>query len=393
MSGDVLDVVLIGAVVLSALAGYRRGLLLGVLAFVGFAGGALLGMRLATAFAGSVAGTTARPLVALAIVLVAAAVGHVVATALGVAVRRRLTWSPVRVLDSAGGAVLSATVVLVVAWLLATVVVSSPLPELVRQIRQSRVLTAVDAVMPADARLWFSSFRRLVDRQGLPEIFGGIGRPPAAPAAVPDEAVLGSRAVQSARDDVLKITGNARTCSRQLEGSGFVYAPERVMTNAHVVAGVEAPKVQVGTRTMPARVVLFDADRDVAVLAVPGLGRPALAFAGVAASNDSAVVAGYPLGGPFTAVAARVRSREQVRGPNIYQDRTVTREVYALRAVVRPGNSGGPLLAPDGSVYGVVFAAAVDDPQTGYALTGAEVAADARTGATATTPVGTRGCD
>jgi len=105
--------VLIGAVVLSALAGYRRGLLLGVLAFVGFAGGALLGMRLATAFAGSVAGTTARPLVALAIVLVAAAAGHVVATALGVAVRRRLTWSPVRVLDSAGGAVLSATVVLV----------------------------------------------------------------------------------------------------------------------------------------------------------------------------------------------------------------------------------------------------------------------------------------
>lgn len=393
MSGDVLDVVLIGAVVLSALAGYRRGLLLGVLAFVGLAGGALLGMRLATAFAGSVAGTTARPLVALAIVLVAAAVGHVVATALGAAVRRRLTWSPVRVLDSAGGAVLSATVVLVVAWLLATVVVSSPLPELVRQIRQSRVLTAVDAVMPADARLWFSSFRRLVDRQGLPEIFGGIGRPSAAPAAVPDEAVLGSRAVQSARDDVLKITGNARTCSRQLEGSGFVYAPERVMTNAHVVAGVEAPKVQVGTRTMPARVVLFDADRDVAVLAVPGLGRPALAFAGVAASNDSAVVAGYPQGGPFTAVAARVRSREQVRGPNIYQDRTVTREVYALRAVVRPGNSGGPLLAPDGSVYGVVFAAAVDDPQTGYALTGAEVAADARTGATATTPVGTRGCD
>jgi len=393
VSGDVLDVVLIGAVVLSALAGYRRGLLLGVLAFVGLAGGALLGMRLATALAGSVAGTTARPLVALAIVLVAAAVGHVVATALGVAVRRRLTWSPVRVLDSAGGAVLSATVVLVVAWLLATVVVSSPLPELVRQIRQSRVLTAMDAVMPADARLWFSSFRRLVDLQGLPEIFGGIGRPSAAPAAVPDEAVLGSRAVQSARDDVLKITGNARTCSRQLEGSGFVYAPERVMTNAHVVAGVEAPKVQVGTRTMPARVVLFDADRDVAVLAVPGLGRPALAFAGVAASNDSAVVAGYPQGGPFTAVAARVRSREQVRGPNIYQDRTVTREVYALRAVVRPGNSGGPLLAPDGSVYGVVFAAAVDDPQTGYALTGAEVAADARTGATATTPVGTRGCD
>jgi len=393
VSGDVLDVVLIGAVVLSALAGYRRGLLLGVLAFVGFAGGALLGMRLATAFVGSVAGTTARPLVALAIVLVAAAAGYVVATALGAAVRRRLTWSPVRVLDSAGGAVLSATVVLVVAWLLATVVVSSPLPELVRQIRQSRVLTAVDAVMPADARLWFSSFRRLVDRQGLPEIFGGIGRPSAAPAAVPDEAVLGSRAVQSARDDVLKITGNARTCSRQLEGSGFVYAPERVMTNAHVVAGVEAPKVQVGTRTMPARVVLFDADRDVAVLAVPGLGRPALAFAGVASSNDSAVVAGYPQGGPFTAVAARVRSREQVQGPNIYQDRTVTREVYALRAVVRPGNSGGPLLAPDGSVYGVVFAAAVDDPQTGYALTGAEVAADARTGATATTPVGTRGCD
>jgi S1-C subfamily serine protease len=393
MSGDVLDVVLLLAVVVFAFSGYRQGLLVGVLSFAGFVGGGLLGMRVATAFARSVADATTRPVVALAVVIVAAVLGKALATRLGWAIRQRLTWRPARALDSAGGATISAGSVLLAAWLIGSLVVTSPFPGLVRQVRQSRVLTGVDAVMPMAARTWFSSFRQLVDRQGFPEVFGRIGAPSVAPAAPPDAAVLSSRAVQAARDDVVKITGSARSCSRQLEGSGFVYATDRVMTNAHVVAGVTAPRVEVARRTLPARVVLFDADRDVAVLAVAGLGRPPLAFAGIAAGNDSAVVAGYPQGGPFTAVPARIRSRQSVRGPNIRQDRTVTREVYAVRALVQPGNSGGPLLAADGTVYGVVFAAAVDDPETGYALTAAEVAPDARAGTSATESADTGGCD
>jgi S1-C subfamily serine protease len=205
--------------------------------------------------------------------------------------------------------------------------------------------------------------------------------------------VLNSQAVRAARADIVKVRGIAPSCRRQLEGSGFVFAHERVMTNAHVLAGVRSPTVEANGRTYDAFVVLYDSKRDIAVLDVPGLGNKPLVFAGVANAGDSAVVAGYPQDGPFTAGAARVRSREQLRGPDIYQSSTVTRGIYSLRAKIRNGNSGGPLLAPDGRVYGVVFATSVDDPDTGYALTAGEVAVDARSGATATQPVSTRGCD
>src|SRR5664280_654004 len=182
MSGDVLDVVLLLAVVVFAFSGYRQGLLVGVLSFAGFVGGGLLGMRVATAFARSVADATTRPVVALAVVIVAAVLGKALATRLGWAIRQRLTWRPARALDSAGGATISAGSVLLAAWLIGSLVVTSPFPGLVRQVRQSRVLTGVDAVMPMAARTWFSSFRQLVDRQGFPEVFGRIGAPSVAPA-------------------------------------------------------------------------------------------------------------------------------------------------------------------------------------------------------------------
>jgi S1-C subfamily serine protease len=218
--------------------------------------------------------------------------------------------------------------------------------------------------------------------------------------------VLAGPAVRAARRSIVKVTGVAPSCARSVEGTGFVYAPQRVMTNAHVVAGVRAPTVDLGGSgatgsgngsgngsRLPARVVRYDPRRDVAVLYVPRLRRPPLRFTGPAASGAAAVVAGFPDNGPFTAVAARIRAIQQARGPDIYQRAQVTREVYAVRAPVRPGNSGGPLLAPDGRVYGVVFAAAADDPDTGYALTAAEVAADAAAGRGATEPVSSQGCD
>jgi S1-C subfamily serine protease len=167
------------------------------------------------------------------------------------------------------------------------------------------------------------------------------------------------------------------------------------MTNAHVVAGVKPwPEVsQQGGPELRARVVLYDPERDVAILYVPGLAARPLRFAGLAPAGRNAIVAGYPLDSSLTAVAARIGGSEAARSPDIYQTTQVTREIYSVRAVVRPGNSGGPLLALDGRVYGVVFAAAVSVPDTGYALTASEVATDARAGRTATVPVSTQGCD
>jgi S1-C subfamily serine protease len=174
-----------------------------------------------------------------------------------------------------------------------------------------------------------------------------------------------------------------------------VYAPDHVLTNAHVVAGVtQGPVVTTmnGT-TYRARVVFYDPQVDIAVLYVSGLNMTPLQFAGQAQGGADAIVAGYPLDHPFTAVAARIGDTQSAVGPDIYQTGQLTRQIYEIRAKVEPGNSGGPLLSPSGTVYGVVFAAAVDVPDTGFALTAAEVATDAQEGARQTAPVSTQECD
>lgn len=393
MSGSVLDLVLLGAVALFAISGYRQGFVVGVLAFVGFFGGGLLGTQIAPTIARKVVAAPLQPVVGIIVVFVVAALGQLLAVMIGNAVRQRLRNPSARTLDSLGGATVSAIAVLLVAWMVATPLASSPYPWLASQIRQSVVIGAVDEAVPSQVRSVYGSFRRLLQRGDFPEVFGPLVPTRVAPVRAPDPAVVQDPVVDRARRSILKVVGTAPSCARRLEGTGFVYAPERVMTNAHVVAGVRDLEVQVGERNLAARVVLYDPQRDIAVLWVPGLRRSTLSFDGTASRGDSAIVAGYPLDGPFTAVAARVRGKQQVRGPDIYQDRTVVREVYALRATVRSGNSGGPLLSTDGRVLGVVFAAAADDPDTGFALTADEVAADAQAGRGATQRVSTRGCD
>ncbi|CAM5263354.1 MarP family serine protease OS=Streptomyces cyaneofuscatus OX=66883 GN=G3I52_18490 PE=4 SV=1 [Streptomyces cyaneofuscatus] len=169
------------------------------------------------------------------------------------------------------------------------------------------------------------------------------------------------------------------------------------MTNAHVVGGVSEPTVQIGGegRLYDAKVVLYDWQRDIAVLDVPDLRATPLEFTGPnddAQSGDSAIVAGFPENGAYDVRSARVRARIDANGPDIYQRGTVLRDVYSLYATVRQGNSGGPLLTPDGKVYGVVFAKSLDDPDTGYALTADEIREDIEIGRTANQQVDSQGC-
>ena len=392
--GDLLDLVLLMAAVVFGLSGYRQGMLVGLLSFVGFLGGGAIGALIAPHVATAVGGARGQALVAVAVVFAIATVGQLLTTLLGTALRNRLHWRQARLVDSAAGAVVSVVSVLMVAWLVGTAISrTSTFPGLSRQVRHSVVLHQVDRVMPDFARNSFGAFRRLLDQNNFPQVFGGLSSERITPVKAPDPAVLNSAGLKAARSRVLKVRGDA-VCRRRLEGTAFVYAPQHVMTNAHVVAGVRRPKVLLEDGSShEAVVVLYDPRRDVAVLYVPDLKLEPLAFDGPADRGASAVVAGYPGDGPFTAVAARVRGSERARGADIYQRSQVTREIYALRAKVRPGNSGGPLLAPSGQVYGVVFAAAVDDPDTGYALTAAEVRADADLGRSATSQVGSGSCD
>lgn len=396
MPGDLLDLILIGVIVAFAVSGYRQGFIIGALSLAGFLGGAAFGLVIAPALAQSmVKGQAQQSLIAIVIVFAAAMIGQFAASTVGAAMRDLVTWRSATIIDSAGGAAVSTMSVLVIAWLIGTSVANAPFPAIVRQVNDSTVLRGVDKLMPETARTWFSGFRRVVASGPFPQVFGGLGAEGIVSVPPPDAAVLSSGQVRAAAASVVKVLGTAPDCSRRIEGSGFVFAPNHVMTNAHVVAGVQdGPAVYTTSgRRVRARVVLYDFQRDVAVLYAPGLNLPPLPFDGVARTGDNAVVAGYPRDQPFTAVPARVGGIQEARGPNIYQSDQVTREIYAIRADVQPGNSGGPLLGQDGHVFGVVFAAAVGQQDYGYALTAAEVTPDAQAATRATGAVSTLGCD
>lgn len=390
---DLLDGILLVAVVLFGISGYRQGFVIGALSFIGFLGGAVLGAKLAPSIAGLFGQGQKSPVLGILIVFLGACLGQLVAAGIAAGIRRRISWHSAQTADAVAGAVVSGISVLLVAWLMASAVNRSPFETLRKQVRNSAIIVSVDELVPGMVRDWFDNFLRLVEEQGFPEVFAGLAGENIVPVQPPDPALANSAAVRNARPSVVKIRGNA-SCGKQVEGSGFVYASDRIMTNAHVVAGVANPRVDVGGTTLSARVVVFDPNKDVAVLYVPGLQRPALQFSQQsAAPGAGAIVLGYPEDGPFTARSARVRNRLAARGNDIYSEREITRDIYGVRSIVRPGNSGGPLLSTNGNVYGVVFAAATDDPETGYALTAGEVTPDARAGRNATEPVSTQDCD
>ncbi|HEU5269959.1 MAG TPA: MarP family serine protease [Jatrophihabitans sp.] len=403
MHGDLLDVLLIALAVLAGFGGFRRGLICSITSFLGFAAGAVIGVHVAPSLARGILSAPSNAiaadqalgqrLVTLAVVLVFASIGNFAGQWVGGKLRALIVATPLGPVDGVGGAVISVVSLLAVAWLFALALAYAPAPPLARQIHRSLVLQTIDRAIPNQGQQVVATLLREVQQHDLPAVSGPFATLLAPSVPAPDPAAIPT-ATRVAANSILKVTGDAPSCSRSVEGSGFVYANQRVLTNAHVVAGVRQPKVSLpGGGSLPARVVVYDPNADVAVLYVPGLNRRALTLAGPVGSGTSAVVAGYPANGPFTAVAARIAARTKVSGPNIYQSRTVTRQVYTVRGQVRPGNSGGPLLSATGEVYGIVFAASIDQNDVGYVLTNAQVEPDARAGLTATQSVGTQGCD
>lgn len=393
ITGSVLiDVGLLAVLVIYLVSGIRQGLVFGGLSLAGFVAGVALGVWLVPRVVTDLEPGRSRALIVIVGVVILGGLGQVAGAALGTRLRSTVTSRPAKVADAVLGGIVSLIGVAVVVTVLAGVVRGAPLPVVARAVGGSQVVQGLDRVVPERISRAADGMARAVAGD-FPRVFAGIGPEEIVAVEPPSAAEVGQAAAVAAPGTV-KITGIADSCLRAQEGSGFVVAPERVVTNAHVVAGVREAEVQVlgvGAR-LDAEVVLFDPERDLAVLAVPGLTAAPLPLGTDLAQGAPAVVVGYPGNGPYTSTAARVRQVLQARGEDIYGQPGVVRQVYSLYAQVRPGNSGGPLLDANGAVVGVVFASSLDDPDTGYALTLAESQPVLAGAAAAGTPVDTGGC-
>lgn len=388
-----LDWLLILIAIPAAVLGYRQGLLVGVLSLVGFIGGAVVGILFVPSLLAGMEPGVGVAALAVVLVLAAAFIGQGLLGWIGSELRSKVSSRPGRHVDAIGGSVLSVVGLLVVAWALGLASASAGLPGVSALVRESVVLRAVDRAMPAAPQQISNAFASLAEAGGFPQVVAPFTIEPIISVPPPAVEVADDPDVQRAANSVVKIVGRAEACDRVLEGSGFVMSQNRVMTNAHVVAGVTEPTVLVpGGERLRGQVVYFDPRTDVAVVAVSGLDRPALEFANNVARGDDAVVLGYPNNGPLTGTSARVRGQHVLLGEDIYGAERVEREVISIRSQVRPGNSGGPLMALDGRVYGVIFAASLSDPDTGYALSAGAVAQALETGRTADEAVSTGGC-
>jgi S1-C subfamily serine protease len=388
---NVLDWLLIVLVLAYALSGYWQGFVTGAFATTGLILGGLLGVWLAPIVLGDANPSLFVSLGALFIVILAASLGQAILQFSGARVRDRITWQPVRALDAVGGAALSAVAVLLVAWALGVAVAGAGLGGVSPMVRNSSVLAWVDHRLPDSADGVLNAFNNVVGTTFFPRYLEPFAPERIVEVGPGPRRLLTDPDVQDAAPAVLKVRGE-NDCGSGVEGTGFVYSAGRLMTNAHVVAGVDAPEVVVNGSSVQAEVVYYNPDLDVAVLELDTSGVPSLEFDREAKQADGVAILGYPQDGPFNVQPGRIRAEQRLRSPNIYGDGTVIREVFSLRGLVRPGNSGGPIVSSAGDVVGVVFAASVTDRDTGYAITADQVGRSATIGISNDSPVSTGDC-
>lgn len=387
---NLLDVVIILLVAISISTGFRRGAAMQVLSYVGLIVGLLLGAAVAPRLAGLAESPSAQATVAMVTLLVSAGIGDLVGWFVGARVGRALGKRGFGSADAAAGIVVSVTTILLTTWFLSFNLVQGPIPGLSRQIRGSAVVRGLDAVLPRPPSL-LGQVRRFLNRFGFPEVFAGLPPAPARPVPDPSEGQV-SDAVQAADQSTVKVIGEA--CGQIQEGSGFIVENGYVVTNAHVVAGVDVPHIEGRSgEVFLATITMFDPDLDLAVLRFVGSAPTPLELAPQTLDRGAkGAVLGYPGGGPLQADVAAVRRTITAAGRDIYGEETVRREVYELQAEVRPGHSGGPFISVDGSVAGVVFAASTTNEEVGYALTSTQARPQIGLGTARTEPVGTGDC-
>jgi len=386
---NVVDVVVILTALAAAYQGARVGAVVQVCAIVGFFAGLYVGALLASETVRWAHSPTARTVVALTTMLLVAFSFGMAGRTLGGALTSHVGRGPVRSIDAVLGVAVAVVAALVTVWLLASTMVNTSSAALDTAVLQSRIINALNGVLPAPPSV-FSQAQGFLTAEGFPPVLAALAPASARPVPLPSNAQL-RQAVLAAGPSTVKVEGYG--CGVLQEGSGFVAAPGLVVTNAHVVAGIAQPRVQIGTTVRATEVVLFDPSFDLAVLRVDGLKAPTLRLDPAPVGRGAqGVVLGFPEGGPFTVDAAGVMAAFEAQGRDIYGSGLTVRNVYELDALVRPGNSGGPLVLPGGQVIGVVFSRSTVDPSIGYALTSPDILPRLAQAEATRQPVSTGGC-
>ncbi|HJA61622.1 MAG TPA: MarP family serine protease [Candidatus Brevibacterium intestinavium] len=392
----VVDIVLIVLGIGTLFAGFRQGLITALGTAAGFVAGWIVGRLLSPLVESLSEGTAAMEnpgvlMLLASMPLVLSVLFAFAGSGIGAWIKRSMDSDLGQGIDAIGGTITAGIVYVLVVWLAAGFIRTTPLVEPNRWVADSTVIAAIDRTIPYSSQTALGGLAEGLNATGFPQVFSGQPEQIRG-VGEPDEAMIDvGRGVE---ESVVKITTTATTCPAGSEGSGFVYRDGLVATNAHVVAGSSELAVQVAGRGRPysAEVVEFDAEADVAVLRVPELEAPALDFGDGLGPGDDSVVVGFPANGPYTISPTRVRETVSARGLDIYDSNSVVREVYSVRGIVREGNSGGPLLDSNGDVVGMVFARSATDSETGYALTRAEIADELEAGANSSTAQPTGQC-
>jgi len=367
---NIVDVIVVVLVVAAGVQGARVGAVVQVFAIIGFLGGLYVGALLASVTVRWAHDPTARTAVALTTMMGLAFALGMLGRILGGMLETRVHPGLARSVDVVVGSVVAVVAAMVTFWLLASTMVNSSSAMLDSAILKSRVISSLNSVLPPPPTV-FSHAQGFLTTEGFPPVFAALAPASARPVPLPADSDV-RRAVVTAGPSTVKVEGYG--CGVIQEGSGFVAAPGVVVTNAHVVAGISEPLVQVGSDIIASKVLLFDPAFDLAVLKVPGLTAPVLHLDPSTVDRGAkAAVLGYPNGGPFTAGAAGVMAMFEAQGRDIYGQSLTVRHVYEINAEVRPGNSGGPLVLPSGQVIGVVFSRSTTDAGIGYALTSPDV--------------------
>jgi S1-C subfamily serine protease len=377
--------------------GYRRGALQQIFelggGFLGLIGGAALGPHLAREYTDR-AGPEAA-ILSLAVVFVCLSIGQILGYLIGARFSSMAKKAKLGQVDAGLGAGLGALAAIFAYWLIGSLLLIGPSQAVSRQLSESAILRWANGVQrPPDL---LAVVQQYLDTSGFPQVFVGI------PPSITEQVDLPSgpqarKAAAAADQSTVRIVVPA--CGGTQLGSGWISAPDTVVTNAHVVAGGPSSvsveeEDQAGSGGVEGTVVLFDDHLDLAVIHVEGLsGDPLPLLTTDKDSGSPGAVLGYPGSrqGQLVTGPAAVQNVFNARGRDIYGDQEVLREIYELRAQVEQGNSGGPFVTPEGEVAGVIFAASTTDGQTGYALTGSEVADEVRAGASRTQPVATGRC-